>query len=491
MKTGIFILAGLLVLGLALLLPYRNFVGDDAFIHLRYIENLYQDQGFSFNPGEPSYGSTSPLWVLLLATLRPLFSNPVFALKLVALVLALGAIIFFFLLSRQYFQEPVWVIAAGVLFVLDPWFIKWTMSGMENGLNLVLLLSGFWWYLRQRNSGKSNWLSPILLGLCWLTRPEIVFFLGLIFSDVLLFETKKKKANLALLAVLVVAVMSPWLIYAYSNFSTVIPNTMLARNADETVSLPFTFTLTKTAKILFSNNLLELVVILLAGVASLNKSWRERFFPGGMADYFVPVLWPVLLIAFYLAGKTNVMARYLLMVTPFMILLGLRALRAGLETVMRRPRVRLAALGVFCVLVAAQLIFVQAKYTFFVTKFSNGMDDNLIDIGLWFAQNTPPETVIAAHEIGAIGYFSQRKILDFSGLVCPEIVPYIRERRTFDFIKERKPDYLVHQSWEEFDLLKDPNLGAHLSPLFAKRVQREGSSVVGNKEIMSVYKTHF
>lgn len=45
-----------------------SFIGsDDAYIHLRYIQNLRTGNGFGFNPDRPSNGSTSPLWVVFSA----------------------------------------------------------------------------------------------------------------------------------------------------------------------------------------------------------------------------------------------------------------------------------------------------------------------------------------------------------------------------------------------------------------------------------------
>jgi len=39
----------------------QGYITDDTFIHLRYAENLIQNGEFSFNPGQHSYGATSPL----------------------------------------------------------------------------------------------------------------------------------------------------------------------------------------------------------------------------------------------------------------------------------------------------------------------------------------------------------------------------------------------------------------------------------------------
>ena len=40
---------------------------DDAWIHYQFARNLAQGDGFSYNPGEPTPGSTAPLWTLMLA----------------------------------------------------------------------------------------------------------------------------------------------------------------------------------------------------------------------------------------------------------------------------------------------------------------------------------------------------------------------------------------------------------------------------------------
>mgnify|MGYP000305441219 CR=1 FL=1 len=64
-----------LALGLLLLLAghlaLRGYVTDDTYIHLRYAENLLAHAEFSFNPGESTYGATSPLWILGLAGFLP------------------------------------------------------------------------------------------------------------------------------------------------------------------------------------------------------------------------------------------------------------------------------------------------------------------------------------------------------------------------------------------------------------------------------------
>jgi hypothetical protein len=67
------LLVGCLSLGLFALTAHRFTGGqmgvplDDAWIHLQFARNLARGDGFSFNPGQPTAGSTAPLWTLLLA----------------------------------------------------------------------------------------------------------------------------------------------------------------------------------------------------------------------------------------------------------------------------------------------------------------------------------------------------------------------------------------------------------------------------------------
>src|SRR5437870_12103606 len=44
-----------------------GFPMDDPYIHFQFARNLAHGAGFSFNPGEPTPGATSPLWCILLA----------------------------------------------------------------------------------------------------------------------------------------------------------------------------------------------------------------------------------------------------------------------------------------------------------------------------------------------------------------------------------------------------------------------------------------
>jgi hypothetical protein len=72
------------------------------------------------------------------------------------------------------------------------------------------------------------------------------------------------------------------------------------------------------------------------------------------------------------------------------------------------------------------------------------INSEMVDTAQWIASNTPPGSLIAAHDIGALGYFSDRQLLDLAGLVSPEVIPFIRdEHRLAAYLDQQGADYFV------------------------------------------------
>jgi hypothetical protein len=100
-------------------------------------------------------------------------------------------------------------------------------------------------------------------------------------------------------------------------------------------------------------------------------------------------------------------------------------------------------------------------------------------VGKWLNENTPASAVIAADEIGIIGFYSERPILDLEGLITPEIVPYKYRAQgagtagvplkgaTFEFLMLARPDYLVHQAKREYSLASTAIGGSVFEPILS------------------------
>jgi hypothetical protein len=77
------------------------------------------------------------------------------------------------------------------------------------------------------------------------------------------------------------------------------------------------------------------------------------------------------------------------------------------------------------------------------------IESEMVATAKWLNGHVAPDALIAAHDIGAIGYFTQRRLIDLAGLVTPEVIPFIRdEAALFDFMLANQADYLVtFPSW--------------------------------------------
>ena len=107
-----------------------------------------------------------------------------------------------------------------------------------------------------------------------------------------------------------------------------------------------------------------------------------------------------------------------------------------------------------------------------------------VHLGRWVDANLPRSATLAVNDVGAIAYFSRRRVLDLMGLVTPEIRPYRREGEAgvLRFVAERCPDFvIVFPAWfPEITARRDL-----LTPVY--RVRLERNEVSGGPE-MVVYR---
>jgi hypothetical protein len=70
------------------------------------------------------------------------------------------------------------------------------------------------------------------------------------------------------------------------------------------------------------------------------------------------------------------------------------------------------------------------------------------EVGEWFKENTAPSDAIGALEVGIVGYYAQRPMVDFAGLIQPEVAARLTEGESYEdaaeWAAERyQPEYLL------------------------------------------------
>jgi hypothetical protein len=212
------VLPGFILAGLVLLWGNFLFTVDDAFISMRYAENLARGVGPVFNPGERVEGYSTPLWVALLAILAWLPGDLLLPSKLLssAAFLACGI-----LLLRRLLREGINPLPAAFLYLGSVPLFVWGVSGMETTLFACLLL--LWAFAvaePEPDPGRVLILAMLLL----LARPEAPLPIGIGFAA-LTWRGRLPFRLASAFAALVLALLAA----RYAYYGDILPNTYYAK----------------------------------------------------------------------------------------------------------------------------------------------------------------------------------------------------------------------------------------------------------------------
>jgi hypothetical protein len=68
----------------------------------------------------------------------------------------------------------------------------------------------------------------------------------------------------------------------------------------------------------------------------------------------------------------------------------------------------------------------------------------MVQTALWSNDHVETGSLIAAHDIGALGYFTEHPILDLAGLVTPDVIQFIRDEEKLEiYMREKGANYLM------------------------------------------------
>jgi hypothetical protein len=135
--------------------------------------------------------------------------------------------------------------------------------------------------------------------------------------------------------------------------------------------------------------------------------------------------------------------RYAMPVIPVLIALGMEGMLGWVQLRSAdRPR-RVASRVWVVTIVAVTLIFVGLGAQAYAQDVAI-IETEMVDTARWIRDNTPADSLVAAHDIGALGYFAERATLDLAGLTSPEAIPILRDESALQaWIEREGADYLM------------------------------------------------
>jgi arabinofuranosyltransferase len=205
----------LLLLALLNFIIYLSWDFDDSYIVYRIVSNILNGRGWVYNVGESHNASTSVLNTLLITLLAWPGGRIQLAAHVVSGLAILGSSIVAYTLFRQRFYHPL-ALLAGVLIVLmmsqnNTW-------GLETNLFIFLILL---FVLNEKNK-RNSW--P-LLGLAILTRPDAAVLAGLKWLRA--YQGTRRYSGRGLITVF--TILAPWFLFSLYYFQQLFPDTLSAK----------------------------------------------------------------------------------------------------------------------------------------------------------------------------------------------------------------------------------------------------------------------
>ena len=93
------------------------------------------------------------------------------------------------------------------------------------------------------------------------------------------------------------------------------------------------------------------------------------------------------------------------------------------------------------------------------------LNTNHADVAHWVDKHTPKDAVIATHDIGLVGYITQRQLIDLAGLVTPEVIPIMNDQvKLAEFVRAKHVTYVIVFTGYYRDFLKELDAQLIYSP---------------------------
>jgi arabinofuranosyltransferase len=444
---------------------------DDSWIYATFARNLATGHGFSFNPGEPVAGATGPLYAFILSIFYRTFHEVVWSAKIFGILcqivaaLAVHATVAHLLPGRRLLA-----LLTAILTATAPPLVWGMLSGMEIPLYLLLVCAGLAFYVRSRYVA-----AIILWSIGVWARPDGLFLIAL---GVLAPPREMLRRVLAAAPILLayfvfnVAVGGHWMpqTVGVKAHWTVDPARTwgMLRQWGELWGMPY------QRNVFLDEPPLVLPFVLIGAAITIRR-------------------WPIL--ALYALGfplafslfQSSVMQekRYLLYVVPFGMVLaafGWSWLEAWAEGRWRHVGVAAAAL---CLLF--QIAILPGRAERYAWNVQN-IEKMQVILARFAGAVTKPGDAVAVNDIGAMGFFSGRYVVDLLGLITPQ--------RTFpENLRRHRPRLLViFPGWFRDYAVSDPASGDYrfFDPDSTSRYELVGGIYLKNNTIcgarrMAVY----
>lgn len=485
---------------------------DDTWIHFQFADNFTKGFFFQYNPGEPTAGTTSPLYVIILGTFSLLVNNFILSSILLSATFQILSCIFIYKLSLLIFRSeysplkklnsdkitPEFTsLIVALLTALAGRLVWSSLSGMETTMFTFFCLAGIYFHIKNLINSRFNLLPVLCLSLAAVSRPEGYLLCLIYFFDVSanLFKDKQLKGNylkLFLAVFILLLITLPYPTFSYLISGNFFPNTYRGQGGGFNLIPDFNYL--RIAGIYFFRDNFLTGLLYLASIVFYAHRLRKYFKELRLINliFLWTILFPVAFSVFIPNWRHHV--RYLIPLIPFInfisvyiflnIVTDYKKLLGVKNLILKKP-VRLSY-----ILIISLIYFVV--YAIALGKNTDNINSQQVKLANWVRDNVGSDETIALNDIGAITFINKNKIIDMMGLVTPEILKYRTYQlndnldSTNSLLKKNNVSYIIiYDEWFKEFLEK---YGSTLTLVTSAIL--EDNTICGGKE-MKVYKTNF
>ncbi len=478
-----------------------GFPTDLAWVRVVFARSLATGHGLAFSGGPPVAGVAAPSWIASVALAGFFSGNFLLSAKVLGVLSVMFAALLAWVIVRQLVEDWRFAFLAGLLVVISPLLGAQALGGMEGPFAGMLVLAAVYWQaLGWDGKRRSRIVSALAVALAALARPELFLLLPLALLDrwlvAALHARPGRQAPIALLrsvpeAAGAVLIMLPYLLHNL-RFGGFWQRPEVALRPLP----PLDWTKAVLAVLWASNPVLLVLAALGLAVAAMSAARARTNHPS-----FLPVALPLAVLLLpglswpdMSADAAATAAGYL---TPLIVVLAVVGLmlpyrlfqRAAEGASARSTRFALAGLiGVFTVGLCGLTAWGhQAAW--------RGYGDHIkriaglqVELGKWAAEHLPPDASVASREVGALGYFSGKRMIDLGGTISPKGIAFLRRPGAFDsnllaFMQETQPSHLAIRAGEIRDLSLRPNI---IAPVVTRT---DVDRVKGGTTTLTLYET--
>lgn len=448
---------------------------DDSYITYRYSRNILAGNGFVFNPGERVLGTTTPLYTLILVGIGSVTGGtnapfPIISWLLNAIIDSVSCVLLW-QIGKIIVSNRVGIILS-ILWAIAPFSVTFSIGGLETSLFILFLLLTSYFFIRSYI--LYIWLCASLM---ILTRPDALIFLMPLFLLPVLFPLHRKIYQPR--AILLSAIpLILWFAFGFWYFGSPLPHSLAAKSV--AYQLPSNAAFVR----LIQHYLTPFSEQYAFGTAILYGSllvYPALFIIGFIAIYrkislaLALLIYPITYFLTFAIVHPLIFRWYLTPPLPFYFMTLLAGAESLLQRIILRFKPEISATpspprkldfafvsnSLITLFLLIPIILSLKGWVFKPDHGNNAPSPEMAWVKLEELYKrasgdilavSSPDAVVAAGDVGVLGYFTDRNILDTVGLNSPVSSSYyplpksdyvINYAIPTKLILDQKPDLVV------------------------------------------------